>query len=97
MFDGILISGGDDLDPASYHQEPTAAKQYDAEVDRFEIALLEAAREQRKPVLAICRGLQLLNLAMGGTLHQEATTPGGVDDPISGVTPDEMDARRHVV
>lgn len=97
MFDGILISGGDDLDPASYDEEPTAAKHYDAEVDRFEIALLEAAREQRKPVLAICRGLQLLNVAMGGTLHQEVTTPGGVHDTFSGITPDEMNARRHIV
>ena len=97
LVDGLLISGGDDLDPASYGEEPTDAKRYDAEVDRFEIALLAAARDQRKPVLAICRGLQLLNVAMGGTLHQEVTTPGGVHDTFEGITPDEMNARRHVV
>ena len=56
LVDGILISGGDDLDPATYGHEVTASKRFDSEVDRFEIALLSAAREQQKPVLAICRG-----------------------------------------
>ena len=91
------MSGGDDVDPATYGQEPTHSKHFDPEVDRFEIAILEAAREQGKPVLAICRGLQILNVAMGGTLHQEVTSPGGVHDTFQGVTPDEMNARRHVV
>lgn len=97
MVDGLLISGGDDLDPASYGEEATASKRYSAEADRFEIALVEAARSQGKPLLAICRGLQLLNVAMGGTLHQEVTSEGGVHEPFGGVTPDEMNARRHVV
>ncbi|HEX6945877.1 MAG TPA: gamma-glutamyl-gamma-aminobutyrate hydrolase family protein [Acidimicrobiia bacterium] len=97
LVDGILVSGGDDLDPATYGHEVTHSKKYDADVDRFEIALVAAAREQMKPVLAICRGLQLLNIAMGGTLQQEVTTPGGVHDTFDGITPDEMNARRHVV
>ncbi len=97
MVDGLLISGGDDLDPATYGHEVTASKRYDAEADRFEMALVEAARAQGKPLLAICRGLQLLNVSMGGTLDQEVTSEGGVHEPFGGVTPDEMNARRHVV
>lgn len=97
MVEGLLISGGDDLDPASYGHEPDASKHYSAEADLFEVALVEAARSQGKPLLAICRGLQLLNVAMGGTLHQEVTSDGGVHEPFDGVTPEEMNARRHVV
>lgn len=97
MVDGLLISGGDDLDPASYGQTPTASKHYDADTDRFEVALVKAAIAQGKPLLAICRGLQLLNVAMGGTLIQEVTSDGGVHESFKGVTPDEMNARRHVV
>ncbi len=97
--DGVLLSGGDDLDPASYGEEPTASKHYDREVDRFEIAVVEAARAQGKPVLAICRGLQLLNVALGGTLRQEVTgDPDGIHPPFTPeTTPEEMNARRHVV
>lgn len=95
---GVLVSGGDDLDPATYGEEPTASKRYDAEVDRFEIAVVEAARRQKKPLLAICRGLQLLNVAMGGTLAQEVTSPDGVHASFTDeTTPEEMSARRHVV
>lgn len=97
MVDGVLISGGDDLDPATYGKEPAGSKSFDPEVDEFEIALVAAARRQGKPVLAICRGLQLLNAAMGGTLEQEITSPGGIHDTFDGVSPDEMNARRHTI
>jgi putative glutamine amidotransferase len=98
VVDGVLVSGGDDLDPATYGHEPTASKRYDPEVDAFELSVVQAARRQGKPLLAICRGLQLLNVAMGGTLVQEVTSPGGIHEPFSKeTTPDEMNARRHVV
>ncbi len=97
LVDGLLISGGDDLDPATYGEMPTKSKHFDSAVDRFEIALVSAAREQGKPVLAICRGLQLLNAAMGGTLAQEVTSPGGAHDTFEGVTPEEMNERRHAI
>ena len=96
MVDGVLLSGGDDVDPGSYGAENTRSRNTSVPADRFEIALAHAAREQRKPLLAICRGLQVLNVALGGTLRQEVTSAGGVHEPISR-DGDEMEARRHVV
>lgn len=94
--DGVLVSGGDDVDPESYGQETTAAEKTNRAADDFESAVIAAARAQDKPLLAICRGLQILNVALGGTLHQEVTSPGGVHDSIS-TDHVEMNARRHVV
>lgn len=98
LVDGLLISGGDDVHPETYDAEPTVSRGIDAEVDRFEIELIDAARKKRKPVLAICRGLQILNVALGGTLLQEVTSDGGVHQLITKETdPEEMYAWRHVV
>ena len=69
--DGLLFSGGSDLDPATYGQEPhpeTTGTRPDR--DRGELALLEAALERDMPVLAVCRGSQVLNVARGGDLVQ---------------------------
>jgi putative glutamine amidotransferase len=98
MVDGLILSGGDDVDPSTYGRQVTAATRFDAAVDRFEVSLLEAARTQGKPVLAICRGLQLLNVAMGGTLHQEVSGEFASHEPFRRETdPEETEARRHVV
>lgn len=98
LVDGLLISGGDDVHPEMYGSEPTVSHGIDGEVDRFEIALIEAARSSGKPVLAICRGLQILNVALGGSLHQEVTSKGEVHELIDKDSdPVEMSARRHVV
>lgn len=96
MVDGLVISGGDDIDPVTYGAENTDSKRAYREVDEFEISLARAAREQGKPLLAICRGLQLLNVALGGSLLQEVTAEGGVHEPVSRDHV-EMNARRHVV
>jgi len=96
MVDGVVLSGGDDIDPISYGAENTDSKRSHTEVDAFEIAVVGAARAQGKPVLAICRGLQMLNVALGGTLRQEVTSEGGVHDTI-GDDHEETSARRHVV
>lgn len=96
MVDGVVLSGGDDIDPISYGAENTDSKRSHTEVDAFEIAVVGAARAQGKPVLAICRGLQMLNVALGGTLRQEVTSEDGVHDTISD-DHEEMSARRHVV
>ncbi|MDA2964599.1 MAG: gamma-glutamyl-gamma-aminobutyrate hydrolase family protein, partial [Actinomycetota bacterium] len=71
-FDGVIIQGGGDIDPNRYGQEPRSTSIYgiSTEHDDLEIAVIRAAIEQDKPVLAICRGLQILNVALGGTLHQ---------------------------
>lgn len=98
LLDGLILSGGDDIDPDTYGAAPEASRGIDADVDRFEIALVEAARNQGKPVLAICRGLQLLNVALGGTLQQEVTAAGSPHELIEkGMDPEEVNARRHTV
>lgn len=98
LVDGLVLSGGDDVHPATYGAVPTVSHGIDRDADRFEIALIAAAREAGKPVLAICRGLQILNVALGGTLHQEVTSAGGVHELITDETDnEEMAARRHVV
>jgi len=94
--DGVLLSGGDDVDPATYGEPNTESRGCSTAVDDFEIAVVTAARAQDKPLLAICRGIQLLNVALGGSLVQEVTSAGGVHDLI---TTDhvEMNERKHVV
>lgn len=73
-FDGLLLTGGEDLDPALYGQEPHEATYgYDGDVDRWEAALYRAAVAHGLPVLAICRGHQLVNVVHGGTLDQHIT------------------------
>ncbi len=98
LVDGVVLSGGQDMDPTLYGAENTHSRGVNTADDLFEIALVEAARDRDKPLLAICRGIQVLNVAMGGTLHQEVTSPGGVHELIDRDTdPEELVARRHVV
>jgi putative glutamine amidotransferase len=70
--DGILLAGGDDVNPARYGQvaHPKTEVPDDAR-DDLEICLAQWAVAERKPLMAVCRGIQLLNVAMGGTLFQD--------------------------
>jgi gamma-glutamyl-gamma-aminobutyrate hydrolase PuuD len=70
--DGLLFTGGPDVDPQYYGEsrDPKAGK-HSPRRDRWELALLKAALERDMPVLAICRGMQLLNVAFGGRLIQD--------------------------
>jgi putative glutamine amidotransferase len=70
--DGLLVSGGPDLDPGVYGQDrhPALGPEVDRVADEYELALLAAAAERDLPLLGICRGLQALNVSRGGTLHQ---------------------------
>jgi gamma-glutamyl-gamma-aminobutyrate hydrolase PuuD len=69
--DGIVLSGGADLDPAAYGSDPHPETFPDRpERDRAELALLQAALARDMPVLAVCRGSQVLNVARGGDLIQ---------------------------
>ncbi len=67
--DGLVLSGGGDVDPRLYGAAPEIGLDVKPARDRFELALLAAARERRMPVLAICRGAQLVNVSRGGTLR----------------------------
>jgi len=86
--DGLVLTGGGDIDPASYGAAPhPRTGPVSAERDRAELDLLAAALAAGLPVLGICRGLQLLNIARGGTLHQHlddlrpASGPGHAPGP----------------
>ena len=72
MLDGLVLAGGSDVDPSSYGAtaEPETGPTT-PERDRFELALAYGALERDMPVLGICRGMELLNVACGGTLQQD--------------------------
>ncbi|HXG48695.1 MAG TPA: gamma-glutamyl-gamma-aminobutyrate hydrolase family protein [Methylomirabilota bacterium] len=71
--DGVLLTGGDDVEPQLYGEKPASAVAATVhpeapERDLFELMLIDEVFRQQKPLLAICRGLQILNVALGGTL-----------------------------
>lgn len=73
--DGMIFSGGVDVTPSLYGQEiHRQGGAHNQRVDEAEMALMRRCQEQNIPTLAICRGLQLLNVAFGGTLNQHLTT-----------------------
>jgi putative glutamine amidotransferase len=69
--DGIVIGGGTDIDPALYTGMDDGKAPRDVRRDAFEIKMIEAALEKGIPLLGICRGAQLLNVVLGGNLHQD--------------------------
>jgi putative glutamine amidotransferase len=72
MMDGLLLTGGVDVDPLFFGEEPIKGLgEVCPERDRLEMALVEKVLDMNKPVLAICRGMQVLNVAAGGTLFQD--------------------------
>jgi putative glutamine amidotransferase len=78
-FDGLMLMGGTDLDPSLYgDDEHPECYGIDPERDRFEIAVLRAAIDRELPALAICRGIQVLNVTTGGTLDQHITGREGL-------------------
>lgn len=87
--DGLILGGGAHVHPSLYGQEiEVEGGRYDRARDRLEIAALQVARESKVPVLAICRGMQLVNIAYGGSLDQNAWAE------IEGNTRDTVFARR---
>ncbi|MGH2411261.1 MAG: gamma-glutamyl-gamma-aminobutyrate hydrolase family protein, partial [Chloroflexota bacterium] len=87
---GILFTGGPDIDPARYGQEPHPnCERIDNARDVTELVLASLARESQIPILGICRGIQLINVAWSGTLVQdlEAQRPGTEDHRFSNPEP----------
>ena len=102
--DALLLSGGNDIDPAFYGQPPhPETNDIWPERDRFEIALTRAALERGMPVLGVCRGIELLNVARGGDLIQHLPdvignsdhrhTPGAFADHEVRLEPGSLAAR----
>ena len=75
-FDGLLLPGGVDIDPERYGQEMDGSKGINRSLDALQFAVLEQFVRDRKPVLGICRGHQLINVYFGGTLIQDIPTAG---------------------
>lgn len=72
LLDGILFTGGGDLSPLTYGEEPIQNLGYiDIELDEFNMKAVISAYEMNIPILGICRGMQLINVAFGGTLYQD--------------------------
>jgi len=88
--DGLLLTGGDDVAPSRYGQ-PAHTTSVEAEPgrDEFEIGLIAAARKRDLPIFAICRGIQVLNVASGGTLVQD------IPSDIHGALPHSLPAPPH--
>ncbi len=77
IIDGLVLSGGQDVSPLFYGEEPLPElKKTLPTRDEFEIALVKEILKQQKPIFAICRGMQLLNVALGGTLYQDIYSLG---------------------
>ncbi len=81
LLDGLMLAGGADIDPAAYRAEPhPETLDTVPERDAFEIALVRAALARDLPLLGICRGMQLINIARGGTLLQHLPERLGHDE-----------------
>jgi putative glutamine amidotransferase len=78
--DGLLLTGGTDINPLYYGETPTSSLgKTEEERDAFELELANRALARDMPIFGICRGLQLLNVAMGGSLHQDLQQSLGQD------------------
>ncbi len=88
LVDGLLISGGNDVDPVFYGERRKVNNlSVTRERDLFEIRLVKRARARRIPILAICRGMQLVNVAFGGSLYQDfRMEPSFLDHTLGGST-----------
>ena len=87
--DAVLMTGGTDIDPALYRAEPgDDLLDHSAVRDAFELSMLDAALAAKKPVLGICRGVQIINVWSGGTLHQHVPSHAFVDGPADDLVHD---------
>ncbi len=86
LCDGLLLTGGPDIEPALYHQQKSPlCGPIDVERDAEEWVLLDAFLKAGKPVFGICRGIQVINAFFGGTLHQDIPSRFGVNHSAGAV------------
>jgi putative glutamine amidotransferase len=93
-FDGVVLAGGLDVDPARYGvRETHPSVEIDLRRDATDFAAFEKARREAVPVLGICRGLQVVNVALGGTLHQDIASerPSAITHEVPGQHPERRD------
>ncbi len=69
--DGFIFTGGEDISPLFYNEEPRTCARTSIILDEYQLALFHKVYASKKPFLGICRGLQLMNVALGGTLYQD--------------------------
>jgi putative glutamine amidotransferase len=96
MVDGVLLTGGGDVDPGMYGAEHENVHDDDVDADAFELAILNAARAAQLPTLGICRGAQLLAVAHGGALAQRLSAVDGHTE-LAGLSPEEILTARHPI
>ena len=96
--DGLLLPGGCDVDPARYGESAREALgEVDADLDALELPLVGAAVERRLPLFGICRGQQVVNVALGGTLYQDLAADGLTDFPHATAPEQGRDFLAHVI
>lgn len=94
-YDGMLLPGGGDMDPARYGRQDEGSEPPDAALDERQIVAFEAFRKAGKPIFGICRGIQVINVCLGGTLIQDIpqkqrhSRMGGPDDKVHLCTAEE--------
>ena len=97
-FDGFIFTGGPDVHPFLFGEETQAhCGNVSEERDKMELALLPFILEQKKPILGICRGIQVLNIAMGGTIWQDIASMTSSDFPIAHSQPFAYHMPSHTV
>lgn len=97
-FDGFLFTGGPDVHPFYFGEETQAhCGNVSPRRDTFEMALLPLVMEAKKPILGICRGVQLINIALGGDIYQDIPSQFPEDFPIAHSQPFYYDIPSHTV
>ncbi len=76
-YDGLILPGGGDIDPKLFGQLPGGTRFFDPELDRLQLAVLDAFVMDRKPVLGICKGMQMINIYFGGDICQHLSVSFG--------------------
>ncbi len=90
LIDGLLLAGGGDIDPSFYGEVSSGSEKPYRERDEFEIAIIKLALKKSMPILGICRGAQLINVALGGSLYQDLNTNITHDQKTIGLNKDEL-------